>query len=266
MSVMTTSGLCARVLRIRSKRPRQRQRHRDQPPPGREPHPREPAADPLLRRLEGACVGTPRTGPYDLGGRAPRFEATPIRCGVSPWREPPGDRDGPSRLKRQRRDLLEAVWRSPLRRTRPAPAGGRTIEIGLVVTPVLDAPTVERLGEDLERELARRYPAVRWTITATRDALVTAPAAPGRARRRGGGLRRPRRGGPAATNRHGQRATADRKGARQPRVAAGDESLPRVDRRWPPSPSSAPMSGGSSRRSTRPGSPSCAWRRSARAW
>jgi hypothetical protein len=57
-----------------------------------------------------------------------------------------------------------------------APAGVRTIELGLVVTPVLDAPTVERLGEDLERELARRYPDVRWKITAVRDALVTAPA------------------------------------------------------------------------------------------
>jgi uncharacterized membrane protein len=59
----------------------------------------------------------------------------------------------------------------------PASAGGRAIEIGLVVTPVLDAPTVERLGEDLERELAHRYPDVRWKITAVRDALVTAPAA-----------------------------------------------------------------------------------------
>jgi uncharacterized membrane protein len=58
-----------------------------------------------------------------------------------------------------------------------APAGVHTIELGLVVTPVLDAPTVERLGEDLERELVRRYPDVRWKITAVRDALVTAPAA-----------------------------------------------------------------------------------------
>src|ERR1700727_900249 len=57
-----------------------------------------------------------------------------------------------------------------------ASAGVRTIEIGLVVTPVLDAPTVERLREDLERELAHRYPDVRWKITAVRDALVTAPA------------------------------------------------------------------------------------------
>lgn len=58
-----------------------------------------------------------------------------------------------------------------------APERVRTIELGLVVTPVLEAPTAERLGEDLERELARRYPDVRWKITAVRDALVTAPAA-----------------------------------------------------------------------------------------
>jgi hypothetical protein len=58
-----------------------------------------------------------------------------------------------------------------------APAGVRTIELGLLVTPVLDAPSVERLAKALECELARRYPDVRWKITAVRDALVTAPAA-----------------------------------------------------------------------------------------
>jgi hypothetical protein len=81
------------------------------------------------------------------------------------------------RLKRWRRELLESSVALTIAEDASAPAGVRTIELGLVVTPVIDVPTVERLGEDLERELARRYPAVRWKITAVRDTLVTAPAA-----------------------------------------------------------------------------------------
>jgi uncharacterized membrane protein len=46
-----------------------------------------------------------------------------------------------------------------------------------VVTPVLDEPMVERLREDLGRELAHRYPDAGWEVTAVRDALVAAPAA-----------------------------------------------------------------------------------------
>jgi hypothetical protein len=53
----------------------------------------------------------------------------------------------------------------------------RTSELGLVVTPVLDAPMVERLREDLGRELAQRYPDLGWEVTAVCDALVAGPAA-----------------------------------------------------------------------------------------
>jgi uncharacterized membrane protein len=51
------------------------------------------------------------------------------------------------------------------------------IDLGLVVTPALDAQAVERLVEDVGRELAERYPDVKWRITAVRDTLVTPPAA-----------------------------------------------------------------------------------------
>jgi uncharacterized membrane protein len=52
-----------------------------------------------------------------------------------------------------------------------------TITLGLVVTPLLDADDVEQLADDVERELAERYPDVGWEISAVRDVLVTPPAA-----------------------------------------------------------------------------------------
>jgi uncharacterized membrane protein len=58
-----------------------------------------------------------------------------------------------------------------------AGATAHTIEVGLVVTPALDPHAVQRLAEDVERELAERYPDVSWKVTAVREALVTPPAA-----------------------------------------------------------------------------------------
>ena len=49
------------------------------------------------------------------------------------------------------------------------------IRLGLVVTPVLDSGAVAKLAEEVERELAERYPDVGWSVTAVRDPLVTAP-------------------------------------------------------------------------------------------
>src|ERR1700749_3369156 len=50
------------------------------------------------------------------------------------------------------------------------------IDVGLVVTPALDAEDVENLPRDLERVLAERYPAVNWKITAVRESLLAPPA------------------------------------------------------------------------------------------
>lgn len=51
-----------------------------------------------------------------------------------------------------------------------------TVELGVVVTPVLDAEFVETLDEEVARVLAERYPGVTWKVTAVRDSLVTPPA------------------------------------------------------------------------------------------
>ena len=42
-------------------------------------------------------------------------------------------------------------------------------------TPPLDSEAVAKLAEEVERELAERYPDVGWSVTAVRDSLVTAP-------------------------------------------------------------------------------------------
>jgi uncharacterized membrane protein len=51
------------------------------------------------------------------------------------------------------------------------------IKLGLVVTPAVDEEAVQRLAEDVGRELTERYPGVRWEVAAVRDSLVTPPAA-----------------------------------------------------------------------------------------
>ena len=50
------------------------------------------------------------------------------------------------------------------------------VDLGLLVTPALDDDVVRDLAEDVEQELARRYPGVDWQITAARDLLVAPPA------------------------------------------------------------------------------------------
>jgi uncharacterized membrane protein len=52
-----------------------------------------------------------------------------------------------------------------------------TLELGLVVTPVLTSEAAAELAQEVGRELAKRYPSVDWRIDAARDALVTPPAA-----------------------------------------------------------------------------------------
>ena len=59
----------------------------------------------------------------------------------------------------------------------PAPEGQPpTIQLGLVVTPVLSAETVQDLGQSVALELRRRFPDVSWDVNAVHDALVTPPA------------------------------------------------------------------------------------------
>jgi uncharacterized membrane protein len=54
--------------------------------------------------------------------------------------------------------------------------GAPTVELGLVVTPVLDESVVEALDEQVARLLAERYPGLIWKVTAVRDSLLTPPA------------------------------------------------------------------------------------------
>jgi len=51
-----------------------------------------------------------------------------------------------------------------------------TVDLGLLVTPALDDDVVRSLAEDVQQELARRYPGVDWMITVVRDLLVPPPA------------------------------------------------------------------------------------------
>jgi uncharacterized membrane protein len=64
------------------------------------------------------------------------------------------------------------------RQTEPVGASPHphTVNLGLLVTPALDEDVVRSLAEDVEQELARRYPGVNWQITAVRDLLVPPPA------------------------------------------------------------------------------------------
>jgi hypothetical protein len=58
----------------------------------------------------------------------------------------------------------------------PPSLDNSTIQLGVVVTPALDEPAVEKLSEDLADELAERYPGVNWRITMVRELLLTPPA------------------------------------------------------------------------------------------
>jgi hypothetical protein len=67
---------------------------------------------------------------------------------------------------------------SNVREKEPAGESPQTqrIDLGLLVTPALGDDVVRSLAEDVEQELARRYPRVDWQITADRDLLVAPPA------------------------------------------------------------------------------------------
>jgi uncharacterized membrane protein len=70
--------------------------------------------------------------------------------------------------------MIEAstVWESEPARGSPQP---HTVDLGLLVTPALD-DDMGSLADDVEQELARRYPGVDWQIRAVRDPLVPPPA------------------------------------------------------------------------------------------
>lgn len=81
--------------------------------------------------------------------------------------QPNGPGEAPSVIEPSR------VWEEE---PAPAPPESNTVDLGLVVTPALDDDVVRSLADDLEQELARRYPGVDWRIIAVRDVLVTPPA------------------------------------------------------------------------------------------
>jgi uncharacterized membrane protein len=56
-------------------------------------------------------------------------------------------------------------------------AQDHTIELGLVMTPVLEDADARRLADELAAVLSERYPGVNWRIDAVRESLVTPPAA-----------------------------------------------------------------------------------------
>ncbi len=83
--------------------------------------------------------------------------------------------------------IAAAIWRAvtalgftgggvlePRKRDPEAP-GRPVLQLGLVVTPVLSAEAVEKLGQDVERGLNARYPDITWEVATVRDTLVTAP-------------------------------------------------------------------------------------------
>jgi uncharacterized membrane protein len=53
---------------------------------------------------------------------------------------------------------------------------GAGIRLGVVVTPALDEPAVEKLAEDLAEALSTRYPGVHWELAIVRELLLTPPA------------------------------------------------------------------------------------------
>jgi uncharacterized membrane protein len=73
---------------------------------------------------------------------------------------------------------VEAVDIRRGRETEPAGESTQphTVDLGLLVTPALDDDVARSLAEDVEQELARRYPGVDWRITVVRDLLVPPPA------------------------------------------------------------------------------------------
>lgn len=77
---------------------------------------------------------------------------------------------------------LYAVASPPTRGERaagsePELTGSPTIQLGLVVTPVLSSDVVGELADEVTRELKAHYPEVEWEVTAVHEALVEPPAA-----------------------------------------------------------------------------------------
>ena len=50
-----------------------------------------------------------------------------------------------------------------------------SIQLGLIVSPALDAPVAEELREEVRRVLSERYPSVGWELEVARDPLVKPP-------------------------------------------------------------------------------------------
>jgi hypothetical protein len=50
-----------------------------------------------------------------------------------------------------------------------------SLQLGLIVSPALDASVAEQLRDDIRRVLSERYPSVEWDVRLVRDALVTPP-------------------------------------------------------------------------------------------
>src|ERR1700761_3563742 len=86
-----------------------------------------------------------------------------------------GARDEQRRNSRKAPGMTEPSVISGTESGEPRPQP-HPVDLGLLVTPALDDDAVRGLAEDVERELAQRYPGVDWRITAVRDLLVPPPA------------------------------------------------------------------------------------------
>lgn len=49
------------------------------------------------------------------------------------------------------------------------------LELGPIVTPVLEQESVQKLVHDVKRELAKRYPDISWKVAGVRESLVKPP-------------------------------------------------------------------------------------------
>src|ERR671918_1932955 len=111
---------------------------------------------------------TPRATSSSCAGETP----APKRLPPSSWRRPLEPMASTASAAQRLREEEETHGRAGVDSPRP---GRQCVRLGLIATPTLADGVVDQLAQELTDALGRRYPGVRWKVTAVRDRLTPAP-------------------------------------------------------------------------------------------